>query len=93
MKDPYKIIHTLLVTEKGTEQADDLGQYTFKVAKDANKHDIRFAVEALFDVTVANVNVMNYNGKKKRRRSLHFGKRPDWKKAVVTLSEGSIELV
>ena len=93
MKNPYHVVDTLLVTEKGTELADDLNQYVFKVANNANKIEIKNAVESLFDVTVSSVNVMKYSGKRKRRRSLHYGKRPDWKKAVVTVSEGSIELV
>lgn len=91
--DPYKIIHTILVTEKGTELAEDLNQYTFKVAKEANKIEIRSAVEALFDVKVKGVNVMNRKGKRKRMRSAKLGKRPDWKKAVVTLSEGEIDIL
>ena len=64
--DPYKIVHTILVTEKGTEMSSALGQYTFKVAKDANKLEVRAAVEALFSVKVKSVNVMNRMGKLKR---------------------------
>lgn len=93
MKDPYKVVHTVLVTEKGTEMAEDENRYVFKVAKDANKHDIREAVESIFDVTVGKVNIMNYNGKPKRMRSMSLGRRPHWKKAVVTLTEGEIELI
>ena len=93
MKDPYRIIHTLLITEKGTELTDELNQYTFKVAKDANKIEIKQAVEALFDVTVSSVNTMNRIGKRKRLRGPKFGKRPDWKKAVVSLSEGEIDII
>jgi large subunit ribosomal protein L23 len=60
----------------------------------ANKVEIKSAVEAIFsDVKVSSVNVMNVLGKKKRMRGSRMGKRPDWKKAVVTLSEGSIELL
>lgn len=93
MKDPFKIIHTLLVTEKGTELADEHDKYVFKVANDANKIEIGRAVEEIFDVSVGSVNTMNYRGKPKRLRSVQFGKRPDWKKAVVTLTEGSIEII
>ena len=64
--DPYKIVHTILVTEKGTEMSSALGQYTFKVAKDANKLEVRAAIEALFSVKVKAVNVMNRMGKLKR---------------------------
>lgn len=91
--EPYDVIKTILVTEKGTVLAEDLNQYTFRVAKGANKIQIREAVEALFDVEVASVNVMNRKGKRKRLRSANYGKRADWKKAVVTLSEGEIEII
>jgi len=93
MTDPYKVIYTLLVTEKGTELADALSQYTFKVARGSNKLQIRDAVETLFDVKVSSVNVMNRRGKRKRLRQASYGKRADWKKAVVTLSEGSIDIL
>jgi len=91
--DPYKIIHTVLVTEKGTELAGSLNKYTFKIACDANKRQVRKAVESLFDVKVSAVNVMNRLGKRKRLRSSKYGKRPDWKKAVVTLKEGTIDIM
>ena len=93
MKNPYKVLHTLLITEKGTELADELGKYVFKVGRDANKRDIRHAVESVFDVTVGSVNVMNCRGKRKRLRGAQYGRRPHWKKAVVTLTEGEIELI
>jgi len=93
MKDPYKTVQTILVTEKGTELSDELGQYFFKVDRDANKIEIRQAVEQIFDVKVSGVNTMNCTGKRKRLRSAKFGKRPDWKKAVVTLSEGEIDIL
>jgi large subunit ribosomal protein L23 len=80
-----------MITEKATALAEK-SKYTFKVNPKANKIEIAKAVMALFDdVKVASVNVMNYGGKKKRMRSAKLGKRPDWKKAVVTLSEGKIE--
>jgi len=93
MRDPYQIVNTVLVTEKGTKLSESLNQYTFKVSRDANKLEIRHAVEALFDVKVAAVNVMNRQGKVKRLRSAKFGRRPAWKKAVVTLKEGKIEIL
>ena len=89
MKDPYQIIQTILVTEKGTELSEALNKYTLRVAKSANKIDIRQAVETLFNVKVSSVNVMNRLGKSKRLRSAKAGKRSDWKKAVVTLKEGN----
>jgi large subunit ribosomal protein L23 len=93
MRDAYRIVQTVLVTEKGTELADELSQYTFRVAKDANKIEIKAAVEALFDVKVSSVNTLNRKGKRKRMRTTRYGKRPDWKKAIVTLSEGEIDLL
>jgi len=93
MRDPYQIVNTVLVTEKGTKLSETHNQYTFKVNRDANKLEIRQAVEALFDVKVAAVNVMNRQGKVKRLRSAKFGRRPAWKKAVVTLKEGKIEIL
>jgi large subunit ribosomal protein L23 len=64
------------------------GKYTFKVAKDANKLEIAKAVEELFDVKVAKVNTMNCKGRT-RRVGRFEGKKPDWKKAIVTLKEDS----
>lgn len=93
MKNPYQIVHTILVTEKSTEMADELAKYCFKVAPDARKPEIRRAVETIFDVKVDAVNVMNMQGKKKRLRTAKYGKRPDWKKAIVTLKEGSIDII
>lgn len=93
MKDPYQIVHTVLVTEKGTKLSESHNQYTFKVDRAANKLEIRQAVEALFAVKVAAVNVMNRQGKVKRLRSAKFGRRAAWKKAVVTLKEGKIEIL
>jgi len=89
MRDPYEIIHTLLVTEKATELMEDFNKYAFKVARGSNKIEIREAVAALFDVTVTSVNVMNRQGKRKRLRRSNLGKRADWKKAIVTLAEDS----
>jgi large subunit ribosomal protein L23 len=94
MSNPYAIIRTVLVTEKATELADDHNKYVFKVDPKADKRAIRGAVEAIFDgVKVASVNVMNIRGKPKRLRSARYGRRSDWRKAVVTLSEGSIEVL
>jgi len=92
MRNPYQIVQTVLVTEKGTELAE-LSQYSFRVAKDANKIEIKIAVEALFDVKVASVNTLNRKGKRKRMRTSRYGSRPDWKKAVVTLSQGEIDIL
>ncbi|MCR4795594.1 MULTISPECIES: 50S ribosomal protein L23 [Ruminococcus] len=87
MKTAQDIILKPVITEKSM---DDLqtGKYTFKVAKDANKSEIKKAVEELFDVKVAKVNTMNCNGRAKRVGRF-YGKTPDWKKAIITLTEGS----
>ena len=74
-------------TEKGT-QATPLNKYFFAVDKSATKPEIRHAVEELFKVKVARVHTAIFMGKP-RRMGAHWGLRPGWKRAVVTLSEGS----
>jgi large subunit ribosomal protein L23 len=86
MKDSRAVIRRIQVTEKGTHLAEKR-KYLFTVAPDSNKIEIKRAVEQLFDVKVEKVNTMNYEGKKKRQRTMKYGKRPDWKRAVVTLAE------
>lgn len=94
MKEPHSVIKELLVTEKGTRLSEGENQYLFKVALDANKPDIKRSVEALFKVQVEKVNTMNQSGKRKRERTMKYGRTARWKKAVVTLKEGqTIELV
>ena len=86
--DPRDIILRPIVSEKSYALLD-VGVYTFVVAPDANKIEIRQAVEQLFNVQVIKVNTLNRKGKRKRnRRSFTFGKRPDTKRAIVTLAEG-----
>lgn len=93
MNNPYQYIIAPLVTEKSNAMAAE-NKYAFKVKVDAGKIEIAQAIEQIFKVKVGSVNVMNYTGKPKRAgRSLITGKRADWKKAVVTLVEGSIEIV
>jgi large subunit ribosomal protein L23 len=93
MKDPHTVIQTLLVTEKGT-RLQGQNQYLFRVAREANKIEIRRAVESLFNVRVASVNTMHVRGKAKRGgRRFQPGRTSSWKKAVVTLKPGDkIEL-
>lgn len=94
MKHPGAVIKELQVTEKGTMLAEANNKYFLKVAPTANKIEIKRAVETMFNVKVDSVNTMRYAGKRKRMRSVRFGKRPDWKRAIVTLKEGSkIELI
>ncbi len=88
MKDSRSIIKKIQITEKGT-LLGEANKYLFVVAPDSNKVEIKRAVESLFDVKVTQVNTMNYIGKKKRQRTAKYGKRPDWKRAVVTLAEGN----
>lgn len=94
MKDIYQVIDGALLTEKGTRLADEENKYLFRVNPNANKVEIKEAVEQLFNVKVLSVNTMNRPGKKKRTRTAQAGKTADWKRAVVTLAEGSsIEFV
>jgi large subunit ribosomal protein L23 len=93
MKDPYTVVKTVRVTEKGTAQIEKLNQYQIVVDKHANKVDVKRAVEQLFKVKVLHVNTMHVRGKARRERTVQFGRMPSWKKAVVTLKEGDkIEL-
>ncbi len=88
---PYEVIRQPLVTEKGTYLMAE-HKYAFRVAKGANKTQIKEAVEKVFDVQVLAVNVMIVKGRERRwgRRRVP---RPDWKKAIVTLAPGDkIEL-
>ena len=90
MKTAQDIILKPVITEKSM---DDLqtGKYTFKVAKDANKSEIKKAVEELFDVKVAKVNTMNLDGKTKRR-GMVYGKTAKSKKAIVQLTADSKDI-
>ncbi|HET8568794.1 MAG TPA: 50S ribosomal protein L23 [Candidatus Limnocylindria bacterium] len=75
-----------IITEKSMGMTND-GRYTFEVMKDANKIEIAQAVADAFDVDVVDVNVQTVKGKT-RRLGRRVGKKPDWKKAIVTLAEG-----
>ncbi len=93
MKEPRSVILRPIVSEKSYSLLDS-GVYTFVVDPRANKIEIRQAVESIFGVRVLKVNTLNRRGKRKRnRRSFTFGKRPDTKRAIVTLAPGErIEL-
>ncbi|ADU65090.1 50S ribosomal protein L23 [Desulfurispirillum indicum] len=84
----YDIIKRPIMTERSFVLNEQRNQVAFEVDTRANKIEIKNAVEKIFDVKVANVNVMNMNGKVKRTR-MGMGKRKDWKKAIVTLEAGS----
>jgi len=87
MKDPYKILKRPLITEKSNLLKEEMNQIIFEVDKKANKIEIKEAVEKLFKVNVIKVHTINMQGKIKRLGRSQ-GKRPDWKKAIVTLKEG-----
>ncbi len=86
----YDIIIKPVVTERSMENMESK-RYTFKVDTRANKSEIKKAVETIFGVKVKQVNTINITGKKKRMGA-NVGKRPDWKKAIVTLTEDSKEI-
>ncbi len=88
MRTYNQIILKPLITEKSAVMKEYLNKVVFEVARDANKIEIKKAVEDAFGVTVEAVNVINMKGKVKRL-GRHLGKRRDWKKAIVTLSEDS----
>lgn len=91
MKSPYEIIKRPIITEKSMGLLDE-NKYTFEVDKNANKPEIKAAIEAIFDgIKVKKVRTMNYKGKKVRTR-FGYGKRADWKKAIVTLTSDSAEI-
>jgi large subunit ribosomal protein L23 len=88
VKDPRDVILRPVVSEKSYALLDS-GAYTFLVHPEANKIEIRQAVESIFNVRVVKVNTLNRPGKRKRnRRSYTFGKRADTKRAIVTLHAG-----
>ena len=90
MKTAYDIILTPVISEHSMDVAADK-KYTFKVATDANKTQVKLAVEEIFGVEVAKVNIMNYDGKVKRM-GRNVGRTAAYKKAVVTLTENSKEI-
>ena len=88
MKFAQDIILTPVITENSMDLARNQKKYTFKVAKDANKIEIKKAVEELFKVKVKSVNTINMKSKPKRV-GIHYGYTSEWKKAIVTLTEDS----
>jgi large subunit ribosomal protein L23 len=85
--NPHQIIVRPLITEKNTNLMQ-FNKYSFEVDRGATKPQIKRAVETLFNVTVTKVHTMNVRGKL-RRRGREFGYTADWKKAIVTLADGS----
>lgn len=86
MKDPHTILLRPVMTEKAVSGQEQLA-YTFQVALDANKKEIQYAVEKIFPVKVEGVRTLRVKGKI-RRYKMTVGRKPDWKKAIVTLKEG-----
>ncbi len=87
MKDPRQIVLRPIVTEKTADLKESTNTVCFEVARNANKIEVRKAVEALFGVKVVEVRVVNVRGKQ-RRFGRHTGVRPDWRKAYVRLVAG-----
>ena len=92
-RDPRQVVIRPLMTEKTMRQKEEHNTVAFKVRPDANKVEIRTAVESVFNVKVTAVRTSSYEGKLKRMGRFQ-GRRSDWKKAVVTLAAGhKIDLV
>ncbi|MGH3054002.1 MAG: 50S ribosomal protein L23 [Gaiellaceae bacterium] len=87
MKDLHRVVTSPLITEKGTLVNEQGNQFVFRVRPEANKIDIRRAIESLFKVKVEKVRTLMYLGKT-RRVGRTVGQKPRWKKAYVTLAEG-----
>ena len=90
--NPHQVIRCPVVTEKSTILGEQ-GKYVFEVAREANKIEVRHAVEVIFKVDVRSVNIVKVHGKEKRMGLRSRGMTKPWKKAIVTLGEGQrIEL-
>lgn len=87
MKDPYDIIRRPVITEKASEAKEKLNKIVFSVYSSVTKPEIKQAVETVFKVKVVKVNISNVKSKP-RRLGRYSGKKPGYKKAVVTLQEG-----
>ncbi len=94
MKDIYQIIKKVRISEKATVLHETTGEIVFEVERDANKIEIKQAIERAFDKKVVSVRTANYDGKERRRRRSDAGRAPHWKKAYVRLAEGqTLDLV
>ena len=87
MKDLLHVLRSPLITEKGTLVSEEGNQFVFRVRAEANKLEVRRAVETFFKVKVEKVRTLNYLGKE-RRVGKSIGRKPRWKKAYVTLAPG-----
>ena len=88
MKDIFQVIDTIQLSEKATLLSETNNEYVFKVNPDANKLEIKYAVEKLFGKKVEAVRTANYQGKKTRERRADFGRTKSWKKSFVRLADG-----
>ena len=94
MKDIYQVIDTVHLSEKATLLQEQNNEYVLKVDRQANKLEIRRAVEQLFGKKVESVRTANYHGKLKRQRRADAGRTANWKKAIVRLKDGdTLDLV
>ena len=94
MKDIFQVVRTIQLSEKATLLTELNNEYVFKVDRNANKLEVKEAIERIFGKKVESVRTCNYKGKKKRERRADFGRTANWKKAIVTLAEGDrIDLV
>ncbi len=92
MPTPDNVLKELRVTEKSSTLTADFNQYTFEVNSRCDRKQVAAAIEELYGVRVARVNIMNQKGKRKRSRTVRgaYGKTADVKKAIVTLGEGEV---
>ncbi|MEN3034077.1 MAG: 50S ribosomal protein L23 [Aquificaceae bacterium] len=90
MRKPHEVLIRPILTEKSNRLMEDHKKYSFEVASDANKHEIKYAVETFFNVKVDNVRTMNVKPRKKRTigKIRRYGYTREYKKAIVTLKEG-----
>ena len=94
MRDIHQVIKTIRLTEKATLLGEKNNDYVFVVHPDANRTQIKDAVQKLLGKTVINERTLNVAGKKRRKRTAHEGRTAHWKKAYVRLKEGErIDLV
>jgi len=88
MRNPRNIVIAPIVTEKSSTANEENNCYTFRVSINANKIEIKKAIETIFEVKVLRVNTLRQNGKPKKQ-GRYSGKRADWKKAIVKLADGN----
>lgn len=88
MKEARDVVIRPMISEKSSDLMAE-NKYTFVVARSANKIDIKRAVEEIFEVKVKAVNTSNFKGKRKRLGRFPMGRQSSWKKAIITLAEGS----